>query len=139
MRMRFVMLGVLGCALLAAATSRATETPSDANAIERGRYLVESVAMCAQCHTPRDRDGRLIDERRLMGEAVLVANPFQTNDWAKWAPRISGMPGYSDKEGVRLLTQGIARNGEPPLLPMPPFRMNDADAHAVVAYLKSLE
>jgi mono/diheme cytochrome c family protein len=139
MRTRFVMLGVLGCAVLAAAMSRATETTSDANAVERGRYLVDSVAMCAQCHTPRDRDGRLIEERRLMGEAVLVANPFQSGEWARWAPRIAGMPGYSDKEGVRLLTQGVARNGAPPRVPMPPFRMNEADARAVVAYLKSLE
>ena len=131
-----MMLGGLGCALLAGAVSR---EPLDSSTVQRGRYLVESVAMCAQCHSPRDHDGRLIDERRLMGEAVLVADPFKDGAWARWAPRIAGMPGYSEKEGVRLLTQGVARNGQPPRLPMPPFRMNEEDARAVVAYLKSIE
>ena len=31
----------------------------EAGEIERGRYLVEEVAKCAECHTPRDAEGEL--------------------------------------------------------------------------------
>jgi mono/diheme cytochrome c family protein len=32
---------------------------SDKSEIERGRYLVEEVAKCAECHTPRNARGEL--------------------------------------------------------------------------------
>jgi mono/diheme cytochrome c family protein len=110
-----------------------------AGAIDRGRYLVESVAMCVQCHTPRDADGRLMTARSLMGDGVWIANPFARTPWASWAPRISGLPGYTKEQGIRLLTEGIARDGATPKLPMPPFRMAREDAEAVVSYLMSHE
>jgi hypothetical protein len=38
-----------------------------------------------------------------------------------------------------LLTTGIwPPSGEAPLMPMPPFRLSEDDAHAIIAYLKSL-
>jgi hypothetical protein len=48
------------------------------------------------------------------------------------------MIGYTEAEGVRLLTEGITRGGTPPRLPMHQFHMTTDDARAVVAYLKSL-
>jgi len=38
-------------------------------AVARGRYLVESLAHCAECHTPRDRLGRLDTGRWMAGAA----------------------------------------------------------------------
>ncbi|RBI85080.1 diacylglycerol kinase [Rhodosalinus halophilus] len=35
--------------------------------LERGRYLVEALAHCAECHTPRDRFGGLDPERWMEG------------------------------------------------------------------------
>jgi mono/diheme cytochrome c family protein len=35
--------------------------------VERGRLLVEGVGHCAECHTPRDRFGGLIEDRWLAG------------------------------------------------------------------------
>src|SRR5262250_32718 len=32
--------------------------------IERGRYLANDVAMCVQCHSPRDENGALIEGQR---------------------------------------------------------------------------
>ena len=133
-----VRIGSLASAALVASVS-ALHRPSDDAARKRGGYLVESVALCVQCHTPRDDQGRLIAERRLMGGAVFLANPFPSADWARWAPRIAGLPGYSRDQGLRLLTDHIARDGAPPRLPMPTFRMSRDDAEAVVDYLKSLE
>lgn len=105
---------------------------------EHGRYLVEQVAMCVQCHTPRDADGSLIRSKLFMGAPMPVSGPPWATQWAVVTPRIAGLPGYSEADAVRLLTQGIGRNGQPPMLPMPPFRMSERDAKDVYAYLSTL-
>jgi mono/diheme cytochrome c family protein len=95
--------------------------------------------MCFECHTPRDEGGQVQRSRWLLGAPVPVpAPPFERENWAIWAPRIAGMPGYTEEEGVRLLTQGIDRTGKRLRSPMPPFRFSTADARSVVAYLKAL-
>src|SRR5271157_3162462 len=38
--------------------------------VARGKYLVESVAVCGQCHTPRDSDGNPDRRRWLQGGPV---------------------------------------------------------------------
>lgn len=106
--------------------------------IARGKYIVEGVAVCSQCHTPRRPDGQLDNSRWLAGasETYLPAQP-QAN-WPVLAPRIGGTPPATDAEMVTLLTTGVWKTGRPLRRPMPPFRMTTADAEAVVAYLKSV-
>lgn len=105
----------------------------------RGKYIVESVAMCVQCHTPRDRKGELISSRYLAGAPVPVkAPPYPNVKWALEAPPIAGLASYTREDGVRLLTSGITRDGRVPAPPMPQFRMTREDAQAVVDYIKSL-
>ncbi|HEY1374538.1 MAG TPA: cytochrome c [Candidatus Binatia bacterium] len=107
---------------------------------ERGKYIVDGVAKCVECHTPRDEDGNLLESEYLRGAPIPVDSPPYPNlHWAAKAPNIAGLPGYTDEEGVRLLTEGVNRNGSAPNPPMPQFRMTREDARAVVAYLKSLE
>ena len=109
------------------------------NLVSRGKYIVEDVAMCVECHTPRDDRGRLIEGENLKGAPVPVKPPeYPQIKWAPRAPAIAGMIGYTEQEGVRLLTSGETRDGRVPDPPMPPFRMSVRDAEAVVAYLKSL-
>jgi hypothetical protein len=135
-------LGLLSFAIvpvLVGGAALSTQTPRADSKVERGRYLVHHVAMCAECHTPRDAEGRLIPEKLLEGEAIPVASPFPESRWAFRAPRLAGLPGYTKADGVRLLTKGVAPSGRSPLPPMPPFRMSKDDAEAVVEYLRSLE
>jgi mono/diheme cytochrome c family protein len=106
---------------------------------EHGQYLVHHVAMCIQCHTPRDEHGQLIMSKLLQGDALPVSSPFKDVRWAFRAPHIAGLPGYTKEQAMRLLTTGIAANGMPPLGPMPPFRMSNEDAADVIAYLSTLE
>lgn len=106
--------------------------------VERGRYLVRHVAMCVQCHTPRDEGGALEETRLLQGAPVPLRAPYG-DPWAFRAPWLAGLPGHTEDELVHLLSTGIVRRtGRPPAPPMPPFRMTEADARAVAAYLKSL-
>ncbi len=106
---------------------------------EHGRYLAERVAMCVQCHTPRDMNGNLIASELFMGAPVPVSPPSWLTEWALRAPRIAGMPGYTEVDFVRLLTQGTPRAGQVPIRrPMPPFRMSEQDAKDIYSYLASL-
>jgi hypothetical protein len=107
--------------------------------VERGRYIVEKVAMCPQCHTPRLSDGQLDPNRPLDGASEFFQPPSPDPDWPLQAPRIGGNPPASDRDLVKLLMTGIWTDGKPLRLPMMPFRMNEADAKAVVAYLKSVQ
>jgi mono/diheme cytochrome c family protein len=106
--------------------------------VARGKYLVESVAMCGQCHTPRDNNGNPDRTRWLQGGPVpwLPAQP--DSNWPLSAPRIGGTPPADDAAMVKLLTTGVWTTGNRLRFPMPQFRMERADAEAVVVYLKSL-
>ena len=131
------MMSVVVC-FGAAQQKKVTESAGKANA-EHGRYIVENVAMCVQCHTPREADGTLIRSRLFDGAPIPVGKPSQMSVWAEYAPRIAGLPQYSEAETMRLLTTGIGRGGTPLRSPMPTFKMSQQDASDVVAYLKSLE
>ncbi len=106
--------------------------------IERGRYIVENVAMCELCHTPRDENGNPDKGRWLKGGPAQLRPSYPSPYWALVEPKIGGGPPGTDAEFIRLLTTGISRTGSPPNPPMPPFRMTRSDAEAVLAYLKSL-
>lgn len=106
--------------------------------VARGKYLVENVAMCGQCHTPRNGDGTLDQSHALEGSSVFFQPASPDPNWPLKAPRIGGNPPASDQDMIKLLTTGIWTDGKPLRLPMMPFRMNEADAKAVVAYLKTV-
>jgi len=106
--------------------------------VERGRYIVESVAMCERCHTQRDENGNPDRTHWLMGGPVQTRPTYRDSKWAFIEPRIARSPPGTDDEFIKLLTTGISRTGLPPNPPMPPFRMTRDDAEAVLAYLKSL-
>ena len=113
------------------------QTP--AGNVEHGRYLVAHVAMCRECHSPRDERGDIVRGQEFTGAPIPFRPPWP-NDWALRAPRNRGLPGYTTPLGIRLLTQGaVDREGRQLRPPMPRFRMSLQDAADVVAYMKSLE
>lgn len=113
--------------------------PSDkARLIARGKYIVEGVAGCGYCHTPRDRDGNPDRAKWLAGAPVFYEPARPVPGWANSAPRLAGLPPGTDAELIRLLTTAVSRTGQPPRWPMPRFYMTRTDAEAVVAYLKSI-
>jgi len=120
---------------------RAEGTPqSESNAalIARGKYLVEGVAACGDCHTPKDRNGEPDRTRWLAGTPLFLAPAQPAEGWPLVAPRLAGLPPGRDAQIIKLLTTGIWINGKPLRQPMPRFHMTRSDAEAVLAYLKSL-
>lgn len=104
---------------------------------EHGRYIVEHIAMCAECHSSRDSTGTILPETRFMGGEIPFRPPWP-NDWATRAPRNAGLPGYTDELAMRLLTEGaIDRHGVQLRPPMPQFRMTRQDAADVIAFMRS--
>ncbi len=115
--------------------------------VERGRYLVENVISCMQCHSDRDwtryggpakRDSRLGGGEGLTPQqgfpgTLRLPNLTPDND--------TGLGRWSDGEILRALREGVDRNGQA-LFPMMPYHvyrhLSDRDATAIVAYLRTL-
>ena len=144
--MRFVLLYTTALALVSTAIAVSAQAPAAAKPAQpgaglggdatRGQYIAEHVAMCVECHSPRDEGGRILHGREFMGAEIPVKVP---QDWAQHAPRNRGLLGYNDDQAIRLLTEGaIGRHNEQLRLPMPRFRMSRSDAADVIAFLRSL-
>ena len=104
----------------------------------RGRYLVEEVAKCSECHTPRDAENQLDRARWLQGAAIWIEPVRHVSNWAQFAPPLAGLPGLSDEQMERVLERGESANGREIQPPMHVYHLNHADAQAVIAYLRSL-
>lgn len=106
--------------------------------IARGKYLVEGIGLCDDCHTPRDERGQPIAAKYLQGAPIGFKPIAPVPVWADKAPAIAGMPGWEDGAAIKFLMTGIAYNDLPARPPMPAYRFNRQDAEAVLAYLRSL-
>ena len=129
-------LGVSFLLLAMIVLTGASSAPS--SKLERGKYLVDHVAMCGDCHTPRNEKGEPIQEKYLKGTLLSFKPTAPVPGWADKAPNIAGLPGWEDKDAIKFLMTGLAYNDLPGRPPMPQFRFNKEDASAVVAYLRSL-
>lgn len=102
---------------------------------ERGRYLVERVGLCADCHTPRNEKGELVLDQWLMGSPLPFA-PTVPMPFAPISKPIAGLPTLDDAQAMTFLTTGVLPGGRMPLPPMPPYRFSPDDARDVLAYLR---
>jgi mono/diheme cytochrome c family protein len=107
--------------------------------VERGRYLVENVGMCADCHTPMNERGEPVRESWLQGAPLSFKPLFEVPNWADVALPIAGLPNISEKDAISVLETGVYGDNQTLRPPMPQFRFKHEDAVAVVAYLKSLK
>jgi mono/diheme cytochrome c family protein len=122
----------------AQANAKAANQSENSSQVARGKYLVESVAMCGTCHTQHDDKGQADPAHPLEGAALWLNPTMPVANWPLRAPRIGGTPPATDAQMVMLLTTGIWIDGKHLRPPMPQFRMTPEDASAVVAYLKSM-
>lgn len=119
--------------------SQANTAKKQQNAdIERGRYLVEEVAKCPECHTPRLAGGQLDNGAWLQGAPIWITPVKPIANWAQNAPPIAGLPGLTQEEAERVLEKGIGPEGEDLRPPMHIYHMTHEDAKAIIAYLNSL-
>jgi cytochrome c553 len=119
--------------------------PKTPEAVERGRYLANSIAMCVACHSECD-EGQPGDPVTPGGELQGRLFPMKGFPGVVRAPNLTpdlqgGLGAWTDGEIVRAMREGVSRDGRP-LFPMMPYRMfaetlSDDDALAIVAYLRA--
>jgi mono/diheme cytochrome c family protein len=110
----------------------------------RGKYLVEEVARCQECHTPKLPDGQFNREKWLKGATLNVQPIDAVKGWHKTSPDLTSsgrlwQGRWGQAALVKLLSTGLGPGGNPADPPMPTYKMTQDDAEAVVEYLKSLK
>lgn len=134
-RNAFTMLAALALAL-AAATARA-ETP-----VERGRYLVETIAGCGNCHTPRGPGGVFAADKHMAGGFVIDEKPFRAVTSNITPDKETGIGNWTDAQLAKAIREGIRPDGSliGPPMPFGLYRkLSDSDLNAIVAYLRTLK
>ena len=115
--------------------------------IERGRYLVNHVAICFDCHSERTMayglpfkpgsegaNGFVWDKRIGFPGTLAASNLTPDPD--------TGLGKWTDGEIIRAMREGVDREGNAlfPIMPYSHLRnMSDDDAKATVAYLRTLK
>ena len=109
-------------------------------AVERGKYLVEVIGACGNCHTPKGPSGELPGKhmaggfsiKEAFGEAITPnITPHQETGIGRW----------TDTEIIRAIREGKGRDGRTLGPPMPYWlyrQLSDGDVKAIVAYLRTL-
>jgi mono/diheme cytochrome c family protein len=110
--------------------------------VQRGKYLVEEVARCQECHTPRT-DTNDFDRAKWMKGATLVAAPSTPIEgWHQKSPDISSTSPlwqrWGDEGIAKFLETAKNPRGGKAGAPMPAYNLSQADAEAIATYLKSL-
>jgi mono/diheme cytochrome c family protein len=111
---------------------------ADAVAWTRGRYLVEGLGHCQECHSPRDALGGLRDATRGSG-GVLPGLP-----WYAPSLRDAAQAGTTDAQALQSFLQtgvGAGRFAAGPMAEVVLHGtqyLNDQDAQAMAVYLQSL-
>jgi mono/diheme cytochrome c family protein len=110
------------------------------NGAELGNYLVNNVAMCGDCHTPRLPNGQFDKSRWLKGAQMDFTPLRPLPNWANKAPDLtsSGPLMWSQQQLLTFLETGRDPKGNYAKPPMPAYRLKPQDAQAVLEYLKTL-
>jgi mono/diheme cytochrome c family protein len=110
--------------------------------LTRGKYLVEEVAKCQECHTARTAGGEFDKTRWLKGATLDVKPVGEIAKWHASTPDITSTSALWQRwkmEGlVKFLETGKNPRGNAADRPMPAYQLSHDDATAVVTYLKSL-
>ena len=123
-------------AALMLAGAGAAETP-----LERGTYLMESIAACPVCHTPWGEDGGQRTDRHLAGGTVLEEEWYTAYASNITPDPETGIGRWSDDEIIAAIREGRRPDGSliGPAMPIALYRsISDRDARALVAYLRSV-
>ena len=131
------ILAAAAAGLTLAAWSGAGAEP----AVERGKYLVESIMGCGNCHTPQGPNGPILD-RALSGGPPIVEDKLFTALPSNITPDPeTGLGKWTDAQIKRAIREGKRPDGTliGPPMPFGQYRhIADSDLDAVVAYLRTV-
>lgn len=116
--------------------------------IARGTYLATHVARCVHCHSQQDTSkfGRPVIPGT-EGAGGMCLGPSTGFEGRICPPNITpdpetGIGRWTDGELLRAMREGVNRRGEAlfPMMPYEKYRhaLSDEDAHAIIAWMRSL-
>lgn len=136
------MIPMLKLTVLFAAAAAMTFA-ADSDVVARGKYLVEEVGKCQECHTPRTQTGEFDKSNWLKGATLDFSPMHEVPGWHKTSPDITGgsrlFQRWGDEGMTKFFQTGLGPRGNKADPPMPAYTLKEEDAKAIVAYLKSLK
>jgi mono/diheme cytochrome c family protein len=129
-------------------TNTADAAPADAGTdlIARGQYIVDVLAVCGDCHTPRLQNGMPDMDNYLAGAECFI-DVMPANDSAgclhtkNLTNHSTGLMNRTDAQIKDMFLNGMRPNGQALHSVMPYYQfhnMSDDDANAIVAYLRTV-
>jgi alcohol dehydrogenase (quinone), cytochrome c subunit len=120
------------------------DTPASSDPVARGRYLVEGLAHCSACHTPR---GVSLQEKSLTDDGSTFLSGGVIDGYLAKNLRgdaKDGLANWSEADIVAFLKSGrtahsAAFGGMAEVVENSTQHMSDADLAAIAAYLKTLK
>ncbi|MDR1990297.1 MAG: c-type cytochrome [Acidobacteriaceae bacterium] len=110
--------------------------------VQRGKYLVEEVARCQECHTPRTETNDFDRTKWLKGGKLVAAPETPIRGWHQTSPDITSTSPLWQRWGedgvAKFLETAKNPRGGGAGAPMPAYTLSADDAAAIAAYLKSL-
>ncbi len=129
------------CLLAVATVTAAPAAVAQTNAqLERGRYLMEGVVACGNCHMARGDRGQPLPDKGLSGGMVFDEAPFKAYAANITPDPETGIGRWTDAQLARAIREGVRPDGSVigPPMPMEFYRqLSDGDLAAIVAYLRA--
>lgn len=117
----------------------ASTSASTAAELSRGQYLVEALAACDNCHTPRGPGGYDLSARFSGGSQTFTGKDYVARGSNISPDAETGVGGWSDEALSAAIAAGAGRDGPlAPAMPSDSYRaLTDADRNAIVAFLRA--
>lgn len=126
---------MIACAVLSVQAAQAADAK-----LVRGKYLVEGVLACANCHAVRDEKGAVVAAKGMAG-GFEFADPMFKSYAANITPdRETGIGKWTDAQLGKAIREGIRPDGSVigPPMPIHFYRsISDADLAATIKYLRA--
>ena len=131
---RTAQSALMGLFVLAASAAASAESR-----LERGRYLMQSIVACGNCHTPQGPNGPL-PGMELAGGLAFEEKVFTAYASNITPDRQTGIGKWTDVQIIAAIREGRRPDGSiiGPPMPIGLYRgLSDVDVRAIVAYLRA--
>ena len=134
-----VFLRAIAASALFLAGATGAATPK-ADLLARGKYLVEGVVACGNCHMARGDKGQPLPEKGLSGGMLFDEPPFKAYASNITPDPETGIGKWTDAQLARAIREGVRPDKSliGPPMPIEFYRhLSDTDLQAIIAYLRA--
>lgn len=130
---------LIGLALVGSILPAAVIRQANASDLERGKYLVEAITACDNCHTPRGPGGYILNRRFSGGSQIFTDRTYSVRGSNITPETTTGVGAWPDMQLKAAIVDGVAPSGQlAPVMPADSYRvMSESDLDSVIAYLRT--